>query len=104
MMPTMKISRLPFLLMPLLPALASPTFAQDLGRVSPASIPLPLPSARPMPPDQLRAHNPWNLPMTGAWRFELTHGRIKAGQFQPSAPVNHQLTASTNQTENPPRN
>ena len=101
----MKISTTTFLLPPLLAALALPAFAQDTGRVSPASLPMPLPTAAPMPPDQLRAHNPWNLPMTGDWRFQLTHGQINtAGQFEPSAPVTHETTASTSQTENPPQN
>ena len=100
----MRIRSLPVLLPPLLAALAFPASAQDVGRVSPASLPLPLPTAAPMPPDQLRAHNPWNLPMTGNWRFQLTYGQIKAGQFQPSAPVPHDLTASTSQAENPPAN
>lgn len=98
----MKIQPFSFLLSPLLAALAFPAFAQDVGRVSPASLPLPLPAEAPMPPDRLRAHNPWNLPMTGAWQFQLTYGQIKAGQFQPSAPVRHDLTASTHQNENPP--
>ncbi len=40
--------------------------------------------------------------MTGDWRFRLTHGQIKAGQFQLGAPVPHDLTASTHQNENPP--
>ena len=60
----------------LLPVLAGPSPAQDLGRVSPATVPLPLPTAAPMPPDRLRAQNPWNLAMTGPWRFKLTHGSI----------------------------
>ena len=100
----MRIQPHVFLLPLLLAALAFPASAQDVGRVSPASLPMPLPTAAPMPPDRLRAHNPWNLPMTGAWRFQLTYGRITAGQFQPSAPVSHALTASTSQTENPPQN
>ena len=102
----MKIRPQALLLPSLLAALTLvlPAVAQDVGRVSPASLPLPLPAAAPMPPDQLRAHNPWNLPMTGDWRFQLTYGRITAGQFQPSAPVPHDLTASTSQTENPPQN
>ncbi len=98
----MKTSSFAFLLLPLLSMLTCPAFAQDIGRVSPATLPLPLPTAAPMPPDRLRTHNPWNLPMTGNWRFRLTHGQIKAGQFQPGAPGRHDLTASTHQTENPP--
>ena len=94
-----------FLLLPLAAALAAPAIAQDIGRVSPASLPLPLPTAAPMPPDQLRAHNPWNLPMTGEWRFQLTHGLInQAKQFVPAAPVSHALAASSSQAENPPEN
>ncbi len=99
----MKFQHFPFFLPSLLAALAVPAFAQDTGRVSPASLPLPLPSVAPMPPDQLRAHNPDNLPMTGDWRFHLTYGRIEAGQFHLSAPVSHDVTASTSQTENPPQ-
>lgn len=95
----------PLFLSPLLAALAAPVIAQDVGRVSPASLPLPLPTSAPMPPDRLRAHNPWNLPMTGLWRFQLTYGQItKAGQFHPSAPASTALSASTHQTENPPEN
>jgi len=101
----MKLRDFSFLLPTLLTALAFPALGQDVGRVSPASLPLPLPAAAPMPPDRLRAHNPWNLPMTGLWRFHLAYGQIiKTGQFQPSAPVNTGLTASTSQTENPPEN
>lgn len=99
----MKIQIFAPLLSLLLAAPAFPAFAQDVGRVSPATLPLPLPTAAPMPPDQLRAHNPWNLSMTGNWRFQLTYGQInKARQFEPSAPVRHDLTASTHQNENPP--
>ena len=100
----MKLRRLSLLLPTLLAVLTAPACAQDVGRVSPASLPLPLPASAPMPPDQLRAHNPWNLPMTGPWRFQLTYGQIKASQFQPSQPARHDLTASTQQTENPPEN
>jgi beta-galactosidase len=85
-------------------ALVSPVFAQDTGRVSPAALPLPLPGTAAMPPDQLRAHNPWNLPMTGVWRFQLTHGQIKAGQFLLGAEARHDVTASTSQTGNSPEN
>ena len=100
----MKSRRFPLLLLPLLAAAAVPASAQDVGRVSPASLPLPLPAAAPMPPDQLRARNPWNLPMTGAWKFQLTYGEIKAGKFQPAAPPQKALSASTSQTENPVQN
>ncbi|WP_125205964.1 glycoside hydrolase family 2 TIM barrel-domain containing protein [Capsulimonas corticalis] len=92
------------LLLPPLLAAAFPASAQNTGRVAPATLPLPLPAAAPMPPDQLRAHNPWNLPMTGAWRFHLTYGQIKAGEFEPSAPVNTFFTASSSEEQNPPEN
>ena len=105
MKPRRSLFLLPALLAALsLPALSLPALAQDVGRVSPASLPLPLPTAAPMPPDQLRAHNPWNLPMTGPWRFRLTNGQIKAGQFQPAAPAPKGITSSTSQAENPPEN
>jgi beta-galactosidase len=98
-------SSLAVLLPPLLAALAAPAIAQDVGRVSPASLPLPLPTAAPLPPDQLRAHNPWNLPMTGIWRFKLTHGEInKAKQFVPSTGETSGITALNYQAENPPIN
>ncbi len=99
------IRHLASLLIPLSALLASPSLAQDVGRVSPASLPLPLPASAPMPPDLLRAHNPWNLPVTGSWRFQLTHGLINgAKQFVPAAPVSHALTTSSSQGENPPEN
>ena len=78
--------------------------AQDVGRVSPASLPIPLPSAAPLPPDLVRARSPWNLPMTGPWRFQLTHGRIKAGQFQPEPAKSTIVTASTTENKNDPEN
>ena len=89
--------------MPLLAAWAFPAFAQDAGRVSPASLPLPLPEAAPMPPDQLRARNPSVLPMTGTWRFQLTHGQIKAGQFQAGSPTREELAASSSEAKHPPQ-
>ncbi len=101
----MKIQPLLLLLPPVFAALAAPSFAQDIGRVSPASLPLPLPAAAPMPPDQLRAHNPWNLPMTGTWKFQLSHGQINtAKQFVPSAAGPNLFTASSHQDQNPPQN
>ncbi len=100
----MKSRRFSFFLLPLLAATAVPASAQDVGRVSPASLPLPLPASSPLPPDQLRAHNPWNLAMTGAWKFKLTYGQIIAGQFHLAAPPQTALSASTAQTENPSQN
>ncbi|MEO7715333.1 MAG: glycoside hydrolase family 2 TIM barrel-domain containing protein [Capsulimonas sp.] len=61
---------------------ASAAFSEP-SRVAPASLPIPLPGSQPMRPDRLRAHNAWSLPMTGAWRFQLTHGQIVANQFVP---------------------
>lgn len=88
----------------LLASLAVPSHAQDVGRVSPASLPLPLPEASPMPPDRLRANNPWNLPMTGKWRFQLTHGQIVAGRYVPGVAEVTGIEASSHQDVNPPRN
>jgi len=100
----MKIKQsLPLALL-LLPTLAVPSTAQDVGRVSPATVPLPLPTASPLPPDRLRAENPWNLPMTGPWRFRLTHGSIVAGRYVPGAAVVDVIEASSSQDVNPPRN
>ncbi len=82
-----------------------PSRAQDTGRVSPASLPLPLPGEAPMPPDRLRARDPWNLPMTGPWRFRLTHGQIIAGHFAPPpSAMAVGVTASSAQSQNPPQN
>lgn len=100
----MKPRFLPLSLPPLFCAFAFSALAQDAGRVSPASLPLPLPEAAPIPPDQLRALNPWNLPMTGLWRFQLTYGRIEAGQFQASAAARNGLVASSSEGKNPPKN
>ena len=95
---------LPLLCLSTFSVLALPTLAQDVGRVSPAALPLPLPGSRAMPPDELRAHNQWNLPMTGIWKFALTHGRIKAGEFVPGQAGQFGITASSNEEKNPPEN
>jgi beta-galactosidase len=94
----------PLLCLPLFTLLGGPATAQDVGRVSPAALPLPLPGAGPVSPDVLRAQNPWNLPMTGVWKFALTHGSIKAGEFAPSTPAKFGITASSNEEKNPPEN
>src|ERR1035441_6408437 len=80
----MRFNILPLLCVPLFTVPANSAVAQDVGRVSPAATPLPLPTAKPVPPDVLRAQNPWNMPMTGIWKFALTHGSIKAGGFVPA--------------------
>jgi len=100
----MKFRTLTYLCAPLIAALASPAMAQDVGRVSPAALPLPLPSTAPVPPDVLRSRNPWNLPMTGLWEFALTHGSIKAGEFVPGNAGRFGVTASSNEERNPPEN
>jgi len=82
----MSIKIFAFVPMFLLPLLAVPSRAQDVGRVAPASLPLPLPGASAVAPNVLRANNPWNLPVTGTWKFQLTHGRMVAGQFEPGVP------------------
>ena len=78
--------------------------AQDVGRVSPATLPLPLPNSKPVPPEVLRSQNPWNLPMTGNWKFALTHGRIKSGVFVPGQAGQFGITASSTEERNPPEN
>jgi len=57
-----------------------------------------------MPPSRLRSHNPWNLPLTGPWHFALTHGRIIAGEFQPSTVGANGISASSNEEKNLPEN
>jgi len=85
-----------------LTASAHPAIGQDVERVSPASLPLPLPSAAPAPPDVLRSRNPWNLPMTGIWKFALTHGRIREGGVY--VPVeNLGISASSSEENHPPQ-
>jgi beta-galactosidase len=93
-----------FLPLLLLPFIALQSGAQDAGRVQPAYLPLPLPTASPMPPDALRAKNPWNLSMTGIWRFELIHGSIVGRQFVSSQSSVNGITASSNEDKNPPQN
>ncbi len=100
----MKAQLSPLVLSSLLAALAVPSAAQDVGRVSPALLPLPLPAAAPMAPNLLRAKNPWNLPMTGPWKFQLTYGQIKARKFEPAAPPQKSLSASSSETQNPAQN
>ena len=86
----------------LLSAAALPAGAES--PVSPAALPLPLPGISAMPPDKLRANNPWNLPMTGLWRFKLTHGQIVDGHFASSELFDKEVNASSSESGNPPRN
>ena len=84
---------------------AAPSHSQTPpSRVSPAALPLPLPGVQPMPPDRLRTQNPWAVPLTGPWRFRLTHGRILDGQFFSEAALGNGITASSNESENLPQN
>ena len=93
--------KLQFLLLPLFAAATIPASAQDVGRVAPASLPMSLPSNSVVAPNVLRARNPWNLPVTGTWKFKLTHGVINADkEFQPQDA--EALDASSQQGENPP--
>lgn len=93
----------------LLLALAASTHAQSTygplatARVSTASLPLPLPGDRPMLPIREREANPWVIPMTGSWKFELTHGKIANASFIPADSVTS-ITASTTQSGNDPQN
>ena len=88
----------------LLAASVAPAMSQDVGRVSPATLPVPLPAAVPVYPETLRAHNRWTLPMTGTWRFALTHGRIMAGgEYESDQATSESITASSNQPDNPPQ-
>ena len=96
-----KYTALSLLLFSALPFFAA---AQDVGRVSPAMLPVPLPSAAPLLPDVLRSRNPWTLPMTGNWKFALTRGHIAADkQFVPDE-GGGVITASSYETANPPQN
>jgi beta-galactosidase len=98
-----KIFHSPLALLFLL-AFSHPAYSQDVGRVSPATVLLPLPGLIPMPPETLREHDPWNLPMTGPWRFQLTHGQMIAGHFAPPlSQMTAGVTASSTQGENPPQ-
>ena len=95
---------LPTLALPIIAVLtAAPALAQDVGAVAPFTVPLPLTSAAAVAPDQLRARSPWNLPVTGNWKFQLMHGSINAAkEFRPEpAPA---VDASSQQGENPPAN
>ena len=75
--------------------------AQNTQGVTPATLPIPLPGASPLSPDKLRGSNPWNLPMTGQWRFALTHGQIVGGQFEPADNALWGLETSTSQSGHP---
>ena len=100
----MNIRHFTLLFLLLLTTFAGPSPAQDIGRVFPSQLPLPLPTTAPIPPDQLRAHNPYNLEMTGTWQFQLTHGQIRDRRFVPEAGQVAGFDASSYQEDNLPQN
>ena len=84
-------------------ALVAPALGQDVGNVAPFTLPLPLTSDAAVAPAMLRARNPRNLPVTGDWKFQLTHGKIGADkQFmsQDAEP----FQASSQEGQNPAGN
>jgi beta-galactosidase len=81
-----------------------PAMAQDVGRVSPASLPVPLATAVPVPPNVLRAQNANYMSVTGTWKFALTHGHVIAGGKYVSDVGTGAVTASTSQGDNGPDN
>jgi len=54
--------------------LLSPLFFVCLLALNASAAPVPLTGTTPVPVEQLRPGNPAVLPMTGTWRFQLTHG------------------------------
>ena len=81
-------------------ALVAPAMGRDVGNVAPFALPLPLTSNSALAPDQLCARSPWNLPVTGNWKFQLTHGKIGADkQFMPQDAEPFQ--ASSQEGQNP---
>ena len=95
-------SRFPFLAT-LSVALVAPALGQDVGKVAPFTLPLPLSSDSAVAPNVLRARSPWNLPVTGDWKFQLTHGKIGADKeflSQDAEP----FQASSQEGPNPPAN
>jgi beta-galactosidase len=87
----------------LLGVAALPASAQDVGAVMPATLPVPLPSASPVPPNMLRAQNPDYMSVTGTWKFALTHGHVIAGgQYVSEQAGSGAVTASSYQPGNLP--
>ncbi|WP_165864107.1 glycoside hydrolase family 2 TIM barrel-domain containing protein [Capsulimonas corticalis] len=82
-------------------AFSSTAFASS---VTPARLPLPLPGDTPLPPDRLRAANPWNLPMNGLWKFQLTRGQVVDGRFARSSVDAIGFRVSGSQGGNTPEN
>ena len=80
-----------------------PVQAQDVGRVAPASLLVPLPTSSPVPPTVLRGSNPDYLTMTGTWKFKLTHGEIlKNKQYQSDELNDGVYAASSSQSGHGP--
>ena len=98
------MNKMPFALVALLtvPTLTIPAAAQTALRVSPATVPIPLPGTTPLAPDRLRARSPWNLPMTGPWKFKLTHGQIVDGKFTASIAEAYGLSVSSSELASTP--
>ena len=95
-------SRFPFLAT-LSVVLVAPALGQNVGNVAPFTLPLPMTSTAAVAPDVLRARNPWNLPVTGDWKFQLTHGSINAAkEFQPE--ISAPFEASSRESANVPSN
>ncbi len=88
----------------LIAATVMPAMAQDVGAVAPASLPVPLPSSRPVPPNVLRAQNPDYMTVTGTWKFALTHGHVVAGGQYVTDVGSGEVSASSNESKNVPDN
>ncbi|MBI2300059.1 MAG: discoidin domain-containing protein [Armatimonadetes bacterium] len=61
--------------------LAVLTYAAALAR----AVPVPLPGDQPRSAAALRQDNPYVLDLRGAWRFDLTHGRMTADGYLPDS-------------------
>jgi beta-galactosidase len=83
---------------------ALPAIAQDIGAVAPASLPVPMAAAKPVPPNVLRAQSPYYMSVTGTWKFALTHGHTVAGGKYVSDAGSGSVTASSKETGNVPDN
>jgi beta-galactosidase len=98
-------TKLPYLVtLFLLGAASMPALSQDIGAVTPASLPVPLPTASPVPPNVLRAQNPYYMSVTGTWKFALTHGHVIGGGQYVSEAGTGAVSASSSQSGNGPQN
>lgn len=64
-----------------------------------AEIPIPIHTSTPVALDKLRVDNPAVLPLTGSWRFQLTHGAMTREGYQPGS--DSAVTASSSQQGHP---